>query len=304
MSRTRPSVIDRFRGSLLGLAVGDALGAFFEGASPTEIRRRYSTAAALISDPPAAEMRYTDDTQMAIGVAETLLARGTIDEAKLCERFAANYEPHRRYGRGARVLLSAMRRGDDHRHLAAHHFPGGSLGNGAAMRVAPVGLVYRHDHDRLWEQARRSALPTHVHPLGIEGAQVLALAVGLAAKSDTLERRPFVEAIATRCRHAEYRQPLQRVSEISDAADLKQFGNGITATTSVMTAIACFATGNRVVALASIDFIVAFTTVDRVGNISTTPYLVVCGFSIGIFALNADRERGIRKSGRFHSSKI
>ena len=72
-----------------------------------------------------------------------------------------------------------MQEGGDHRAVAENMFPGGSFGNGAAMRVAPVGLFFHADLDRLWEQARLSALPTRVHPLGIEGAQVLAMAVAL-----------------------------------------------------------------------------------------------------------------------------
>jgi poly(ADP-ribose) glycohydrolase ARH3 len=55
-----------------------------------------------------------------------------------------------------------MEEGRDYRQVAAAHFPGGSYGNGAAMRVAPVGLLFRDHPELLWEQARLSALPTHV----------------------------------------------------------------------------------------------------------------------------------------------
>src|SRR4029078_7179155 len=140
-----------------------------------------------------------DDTQMAIGVAETLVECGRIDEDEICRRFAATYHPQRGYGRGARIVLEAMLAGHDHKFLAANHFPGGSFGNGAAIRVAPVGLMFRHTHDKLWEQARLSALPTHVHPLAIEGAQLLALAVGLASAADPIDRDEFFTILANRC---------------------------------------------------------------------------------------------------------
>src|ERR1700722_13758591 len=103
---------------------------------------------------------------MAIGIAETLVTHGQIIEERLCEAFVANYVPSRGYGRGARAVLEAMEEGRDYRQVAEHHFPGGSYGNGAAMRVAPVGLLFRDDRVQLWEQARLSALPTHLHLLG------------------------------------------------------------------------------------------------------------------------------------------
>ena len=73
MSRAEPSLSDRFTGCLLGLAVGDALGARFEGQSPEYIAQRYQTVEALLKGLPSGELWYTDDTQMAIGVAETVV---------------------------------------------------------------------------------------------------------------------------------------------------------------------------------------------------------------------------------------
>ncbi len=231
---------DRFIGCLLGLAVGDALGANFEGQPGDSITARYPTARHLIQNPPAGEHWYTDDTQMAIGIAETLVACACIDEKKLCERFAANYVPGRGYGRGARVILEAMIQGEDHKWLATNHFPGGSFGNGAAMRVAPVGLMFHHDTDRLWEEAKLSALPTHTHALGIEGAQLLALAVGLAVSSVDFDRAAFFDSLSSRCHAVEYSGPLRRASRLENPADLALFGNGIEAASSVVTAIAAF----------------------------------------------------------------
>lgn len=231
---------DRFLGCLLGLAIGDALGGHFEGQSAEFIASRCGSIAELIDAPPSGAMWYTDDTQMAIGVAETLVQCGRIEDDVLCKRFAENYEPHRGYGRGARAILEALVEGRDYKHAAATYFPGGSFGNGAAMRVAPVGLFHRSSPDAVWNDARLSALPTHVHPLGIEGAQVIALAVAIAACSDEFERVPFFEQLASRCSFLEYRGPLRRAVEVQDAADLGLFGNGIAATDSVVTAVASF----------------------------------------------------------------
>lgn len=240
MNALSPTTEERFAGCLLGLAVGIALGAHFEGQMCDTIARHYRTAASLIENPPPGELWYTDDTQIAIGIAETLVACGRIDEETLCARFAANYLPQRGYGRGAKVVLQAMCDGEDHRYRAENLFPGGSFGNGAAMRVAPVGLLFRNDHDAVWEQARLSALPTHVHSLGIEGAQIVALAVAMASSVDQLDRDAFFENLVSRCASVEYSGPLDRARRLEHIRNLGLFGNGIEATASAVTAIAAF----------------------------------------------------------------
>jgi ADP-ribosylglycohydrolase len=71
---------DRFEGCLLGLAVGDALGGRFEAQTADAILARFSSVDQLIAYPQD-EIWYTDDTQMAIGVAETLIASGQVIES-------------------------------------------------------------------------------------------------------------------------------------------------------------------------------------------------------------------------------
>lgn len=234
------SLKDRFRGCLLGLAIGDALGGKFDAKSAEAIRARFASAADLMAYPQE-EIWYTDDTQMTIGVAETLATHGEIIEARLCEAFVANYMPSRGYGRGARAVLEAMENGGDYQQVAEQYFPSGSYGNGAAMRVAPIGLLFRDDRQRLWEQARLSALPTHVHPLGIEGAQLLALAVALASEVDRFDRAWFFGELMSAGLSPPYRERMERASAVQGPADLAALGNRIEALDSVPTAIASFA---------------------------------------------------------------
>jgi poly(ADP-ribose) glycohydrolase ARH3 len=205
---------DRFRGCLLGQAVGDALGAPFEGLPADYVYWTLGPVHELIDQPAAEPLRYTDDTQMMIGVAEALIAEGTIEEQPLARRFAANYEPWRGYGPGARQILECIAAGRDWQRLAEEVFPGGSFGNGAAMRVAPIGLLFCHDLDRVAEEARRSARPTHRHPLGVEGAEVFALAVALAAQGPPLDRRAFYGELRRRCRSEEFRWQLRAAARL------------------------------------------------------------------------------------------
>lgn len=235
-----PALKDRFTGCCLGLAIGDALGGLFEAQSADSIRARFSTVEQLIAYPQD-EIWYTDDTQMAIGVAETLVANGEVVEEHLCRTFVDNYVPSRGYGRGARAVLEAMEDGRDHRQVAERYFPGGSFGNGAAMRVAPIGLLFRDDRTQLWEQARLSSLVTHLHPLGIEGAQLLALAVGFCSHSDRLNRASFFRELLSSCQTAEYRAKIDEASRVETPEHLASLGNRIEALHSVPTAIASFA---------------------------------------------------------------
>jgi len=233
-------LLDRFEGCLLGLAVGDALGGRFEAQSAEAILARFADTEHLIGHPQD-ELWYTDDTQMAIGLTEALVERGEVVEDVLCRAFVANYVPARGYGRGARAVLDAMEDGRNHRQVAEEHFPGGSFGNGAAMRVAPVGLLFRDEHRRLWVQARLSALPTHVHPLGIEGAQLLALAVALCTCAERFDRTRFFAELLAACESAEYRAKIEQASRVQSPDGLAELGNQIEALHSVPTAIASFA---------------------------------------------------------------
>src|SRR5829696_6607207 len=117
-----PDLQDRFRGCLLGLAIGDALGATYEGETSSFIASRFPSPQALL-DRDLGTLQYTDDTQMTIGVAEALLDDGEIREATLRHKFVDNYVPARGYGRGARRILDAMEEGRDYVAIAEQVFP-------------------------------------------------------------------------------------------------------------------------------------------------------------------------------------
>ncbi len=231
---------EQFLGCLLGQAIGDSLGAPFEGLLDDMIYRM-GPAEAIVRGPQADVLRYTDDTQMAIGVAEALIERGEIDEATLCAAFASNYDPARGYGPGARRILEAILDGKDWRPLAQSVFPGGSLGNGAAMRAAPIGLLFCNDLDRVAEQAARSALPTHTHPIGIDGARLIAVAVSLALRGGKFDRRAFFGELSRYAQTEEFRWQLSIARRLKRFDSVGGFGNSLEAHRSVITSIAIFA---------------------------------------------------------------
>jgi len=232
---------DRFTGCLLGLAVGDAFAAPFEGIPDWFILAEHGLPEQFMKNVLNDPMRYTDDTEMMIGVAETLVEHGRIEADHLIGRFAANYTPNRGYGHGARKILNAAQKGEDWNSTAETIFPGGSLGNGGAMRVAPVGLLFHRDLDEVWKQAAASAHPTHRHPVGIEAAQVMALAVALALRATEIERRPFLEELRKRVTTDEIGWALDTAIGLRAGDQYSVLGSSLEAHRSVITAVALFA---------------------------------------------------------------
>jgi poly(ADP-ribose) glycohydrolase ARH3 len=181
---------DRARGALLGTFVGDALGMPFEGAAQRAI-------------PSAVEMvearlgrgTYTDDTQMMIALAESLIERGCLEEEHLAHAFQVAYDPARGYGQGTRHVLELWRHGVPVAEAAKQLFGGeGSRGNGAAMRIAPVAVWFREDPERLVGEAVRSAQVTHAHPVGVDAALVQATAIGAALRGEDILATAFKSA--------------------------------------------------------------------------------------------------------------
>lgn len=235
------AIADRFLGCFLGQSIGDAVGSPIEGMAPDMIYQFFGDSQALMQVPADRELHYTDDTEMMIGVAETLCDHGRIIEERLVERFVANLNPARGYGPGAIRVLQVMSEGGNWKHLTETMFPGGSYGNGAAMRVAPVGLLFHSDLDRVWHEARLSALPTHVHPMGIEGAQLLAVAVAWLMTHPVFDRDALYAELLRRAVTDEFRWLLSTASNLSIDDSVSILGNGIEAQRSVVTSIACFA---------------------------------------------------------------
>jgi poly(ADP-ribose) glycohydrolase ARH3 len=234
----------KFLGCLMGVAIGDALGASWEGhfmASEEEI---------LITTSISHPMRYTDDTHMTIGVAESLIENRGFNGAHMAKRFADNYfkEPWRGYGPGPPRVFQLLRDGEGWNKAAGHVYHGGSFGNGAAMRVAPVGLLFWNAPEELREVARRSGLITHSHALGMEGAALQARAVAMAVAENPdnqLDSESFISRLLDFTTEDVYRAKITKLTKLLERPDdrqavVRELGHGIEASNSVPTAIFTF----------------------------------------------------------------
>jgi len=171
------------REALDGLSVGDALGAQFFVPG-----RRVEDLYGGRIPPP---WQWTDDTEMAGSVVAELERSGDVDRDALVAAFAGRCEPYRGYGPGAVAMLHQVRDGRPWRDAAAAMYGGqGSCGNGAAMRVAPLGAWFHDDLDLVVSRAVASAEVTHQHPEGVAGAVAVAVAAAVAVQARLAGARP------------------------------------------------------------------------------------------------------------------
>ena len=189
---TMNNIKAKYLGGMVGSALGDAVG---------ELAFRYHRKDELCAQlDRLKEFRYTDDSAMAIGLAESITKKGCLDQQDLGETFRKNFkkEPWRGYASGPPTIFTMVEQsGITYAEAAKMLFGGtGSLGNGAAMRIVPVGLFFHNSSD-LYQIAHMSAAVTHAHPVGKDGAAVQAKAIALAVKLDPREAFPQEVFIAS-----------------------------------------------------------------------------------------------------------
>jgi poly(ADP-ribose) glycohydrolase ARH3 len=242
MIKAKEVSLSKFVGAMVGTALGDAIG---ERAFHRDILK-------LTPDADKRTLTYTDDTAMAIGLAESLVACGGINEKHLGDTFKKNWsrEPWRGYAGGPPTIFQEVAySGRSYRSVAERLYGGrGSLGNGAAMRVAPVALLY-YDAETLYEEAEASSVVTHTHPVGIDGAAVLAKAIAFAVIQD-ITQGPFpsgklVSELASFARTSEIREKIEKIAQCLEAgmspqASADALGRGVEAHLSVPFALYSF----------------------------------------------------------------
>jgi ADP-ribosyl-[dinitrogen reductase] hydrolase len=159
---------EQIAGCLVGLAVGDALGAPLEFLSRQQVRKRYPEGLRdLIDSHLWKKGEYTDDTQMALLIADSLLERKGFQASDLAQRFQNWATTAKDVGIQTRAVVNTVGyvqdpEGCSSRYHAAH--PDSSAGNGALMRCAPVALFCLDSLDRLVEVSRATARITHHDP--------------------------------------------------------------------------------------------------------------------------------------------
>lgn|GEM_PF-327758 len=268
--------------SLEGLSVGDAFGEKFF-VHPDVVEGLIAARAI----PSASWWSYTDDTQMALSIVSVLREYGIVNQEILAQSFAARYDSGRGYGQAVQKLLTQIKNGESWQKVASSLFDGqGSYGNGAAMRVAPLGAFFAEDLSLVVSSARASAEVTHTHREAIAGAVAVAVAAAWAwrVKDSIPDPQDFLNSILAFVPDSEVR------SKLILARDLGE--------TSVDSAVAVLGNGTLVSAQDTVPFALwcaaqhldsyeeaLWLTVSGLGDRDTT-----CAIAGGIVALSAGIE--------------
>jgi ADP-ribosylglycohydrolase len=186
-------------GCLLGQALGDALG-FVVEARPFEVARRYvdhylrAGRAGERAHPEFGFGQYSDDTQLARELLLSVVEAGEWSPETFARRLSGLFERGEDVGAGPGTRAAAARLGAG-THWSLAGTPAPYAGNGSAMRVAPLGLVFSDIGARVTAAVEQS-LVTHLDPRCAAGAVAVAHAVALAARDGPLDSTDFLTQVA------------------------------------------------------------------------------------------------------------
>jgi ADP-ribosyl-[dinitrogen reductase] hydrolase len=171
---------DRYAGCLLGLAVGDAVG------TTVEFRPRgsFEPLTDMIGGGPFGLKpgQWTDDTSMALCLAESLLARGGFDARDQMGRYLNWWKWGYLSSTGTcfdigATVLSALERFESSGEPYSGSLDPETAGNGSLMRLAPVALFYRPNIEEVVQFSAQSSLTTHGAPEALQCCQLLGFVV-------------------------------------------------------------------------------------------------------------------------------
>ncbi len=270
--------------SLEGLSVGDAFGEqfFVDG-----IHEDVLIAARTLPDEP---WHFTDDTQLALSIYSVLRQYQRVKQEMLAFGFSSRYDPRRGYGPAMHWLLNALSgQSQAWSQLSRSLFDGqGSFGNGAAMRVTPIGAYFADDLNAVVEQAARSAEITHAHPEAVAGAVATAVAAAIAWQLRGVAkpgRAEFIEMV------------LPHVPDSIVRAKMRQ-ARDLDASASVRLAVSALGNGSEISAQDTVPFVL-WCAGERLGDYEEAMWLTVsglgdrdttCAMVGGIVALSAGEE--------------
>lgn len=189
----------RYRGVMLGLAAGNALGLQVEGEARESIEERFPGG---VREVDAAEVRrpWDDDLAQAMLLAEALLEQGALDPADVARRLVDwRAENGRGIGVQTAAAIALFEEGVAPADAARRVWEASerkAAGNGALMRCPPVALYFRNEPAGLVQQTAVSAGITHVDPRCIWSAVALNVALSAALAGERPDLAELAELLA------------------------------------------------------------------------------------------------------------
>jgi ADP-ribosylglycohydrolase len=165
--------LDKFSGTLFGVALGDTLGHPFEGVIREAIHSYFTNFKEFLQNHKKLFNTYTDDTQLTLHTAEALIQGSGFNLENLIREYILWLDdPPIGAGYGCLSSIQKLKYGIPWQEAASN-----SGGNGTSMRVSPIGLFYCKDIKALQTIALKSSIITHSHPAASAGAIVIARAI-------------------------------------------------------------------------------------------------------------------------------
>lgn len=167
-----PDILSRAQGCLLGQLAGDSLGSLVEFQSPEDIARKYPDGVRELADGGTWSTiagQPTDDSEMALMLARTLIKRGSYDAEEALKAYVLWLNSHP-FDCGNTVAAG----------LRGMPNPA-SQANGALMRISPLGIFcWNKDPETTSRLAQQDAALTHPHPVCLQGNSLFAMAIAEA----------------------------------------------------------------------------------------------------------------------------
>jgi ADP-ribosylglycohydrolase len=236
--------LDKAKGVIFGLAIGDALGWPTEFMTMPKIKAKYGPVGITELQEPAI---FTDDTQMSIAIAEALVRAGEKDIDSIMAavkdefiKWSHSPENNRAPGNACLEGVSNLEKGI---HWSKSGVPD-SKGCGSAMRSAPIGYLYQQHPEKLREVAHATGICTHGHPTAdaacIGSAYLVKLALdGIKTKDVIPQLLKFTSDISS-----EFDQEILKVEEclgwVDEEKALEYLGEGWVGEEAVALALYCF----------------------------------------------------------------
>jgi ADP-ribosylglycohydrolase len=194
---TDPILRDRFLGTILGCAVGDALGAPYEGMGAN---RLFQDTGRLdfASFPGMPRGQYTDDTQMTLAIVKAILKDGEIRGESVADEFAKLWRSGEIVGPGASCSEAMWRYIRGEARWDDCGTEPGRAGNGTAMRASPIGLWDYDGPEKLISDAKLVSIITHKDERAVAGATAVALAVAYLLTRDQVSPNELIHHVSLR----------------------------------------------------------------------------------------------------------
>ena len=236
--------LDKTKGVIFGLAIGDALGWPTEFMTVPKIKAKYGPDGITKLQEPAI---FTDDTQMSIAIAEALVRAGEKDIDSIMAAVKDEFIKWSHSPENNRAPGNACLEGVSNLEKEIHWSKSGvpdSKGCGSAMRSAPIGYLYQQHPEKLREVAHATGICTHGHPTADAACIGSAYLVKLAL--DRIETKDMISQLLkfTSGISSEFDQEILKVEEclgwVDEEKALEYLGEGWVGEEAVALALYCF----------------------------------------------------------------